>query len=54
MRFLLFNGFYFGKMWKDTAGLRKYCTGGYGQIGVHRVKGDMSDFMEKSENYISR
>ena len=47
MRFLLFGGFYFGKMWKilekrpffraDTAGLGKYCTGGYGRIGVYRV-----------------
>ena len=46
MRFLLFGGFYFGKMWKilekrpffraDTAGLGKYCTGGYGRIGVYR------------------
>ena len=45
--FLLFGGFYFGKMWKilekrpffraDTAGLGKYCTGGYGRIGVYRV-----------------
>ena len=22
----------------DTAGLGKYCTGGYGRIGVYRVK----------------
>ena len=46
MRFLLFGGFYFGKIWKilekrpffraDTAGLGKYCTGGYGRIGVYR------------------
>ena len=46
MRFFLFGGFYFGKMWKflekrpffraDTAGLGKYCTGGYGRIGVYR------------------
>ena len=48
MRLLLFGGFYFGKMWKilekrpffraDMAGLGKYCTGGYGRIGVYRVK----------------
>ena len=48
MQFLLFGGFYFGKMLKilekrpffraDTAGLGKYCTGGYGRIGVYRVK----------------
>ena len=47
MRFLLFGGFYFGKIWKilekrpffraDMAGLGKYCTGGYGRIGVYRV-----------------
>ena len=47
VRFLLFGGFYFGKMLKilgkrpffraDTAGLGKYCTGGYGRIGVYRV-----------------
>ena len=46
MPFLLFGGFYFGKIWKilgkrpffraDTAGLGKYCTGGYGRIGVYR------------------
>ena len=49
MRFLLFGGFYFGKILKilekrpffraDTAGLGKYCTGGYGRIGVYRVNG---------------
>ena len=48
VRFLLFSGFYFGKMWNileklpffqtDTAGLGKYCMGGYGRIGVYRVK----------------
>ena len=37
----------YGKFWKnsrfsgrirpDTAGLGKYCTGGYGRIGVYRV-----------------
>ena len=34
-----------GKIWKnqpffraDMAGLGKYCIGGYGQIGVYRVK----------------
>ena len=47
MRFLLFGGLFFGKMWKnlekrpffqtDTAGLGKYYTGGYGRIGVYRV-----------------
>ena len=47
-RFILFVGFYFGKMWKisekqpffraDMAGLGKYHTGGYGRIGVYRVK----------------
>ena len=47
MRLLLFGRFYFGKIWNilekrpffraDTAGLRKYCTGGYGRIGVYRV-----------------
>ena len=46
--FILFVGFYFGKMWKisekrpffraDMAGLGKYHTGGYGRIGVYRVK----------------
>ena len=46
-RFLLFVGFYFGKMWKieekrpffraDMAGLGKYHTAGYGRIGVYRV-----------------
>ena len=37
-----------GKCWKnnrfsgpDTAGLGKYCTGGYGRIGVHTVKIDL-------------
>ena len=47
MRFLLFGGFYFGKMLKiwekrpffraDMAGLGNYCTGRYGRIGVYRV-----------------
>ena len=47
-RFLLFVRFYFRKMWNllekqpffraDMAGLGKYCTGGYGRIGVYRVK----------------
>ena len=46
--FILFVGFYFGKMWKiwekrlffrvDIAGLGKYHTGGYGRIGVYRVR----------------
>ena len=50
MRFLLFGGFYFGKIWKnlekrpffraDTAGLGKYCTDGYGRIGVYRVNNE--------------
>ena len=45
---MLFVGFYFGKIWKilekwpffraDLAGLGKYHTGGYGRIGVYRVK----------------
>ena len=53
MRFLLFGGFYFGKMWKnlekrpffraDMARLGKYCKGGYGRIGVYRVKQRISD-----------
>ena len=48
MRKILFGGFYLGKMWKNMAkrsffwaamaGLGKYCTGGYGRIGVYRVK----------------
>ena len=48
MRFLLFFPFYFGKIWKiwekrpffraDLAGLGKYHTGGFGRIGVYRVK----------------
>ena len=47
MRLKGFGWFYFGKMWKnmekllffraDMAGLGKYCTGGYGRIGVYRV-----------------
>ena len=46
-RFILFERLYFGKMWKfsekrpffraDMAGLGKYCTGGYGRIGVSTV-----------------
>ena len=49
-RFIVFVGFYFGKTWKilekrpffraDMAGLGKYHTGGYGRIGVYRVKSD--------------
>ena len=27
----------FGKTAADMAGLGKYCTGGYGRIGVYRV-----------------
>ena len=48
MQLVRFGWFYFGKMWKnmekrpffraDMAGLGKYCTGGYGRIGVYRVK----------------
>ena len=48
MRLILFGGFFFGEMWKNmekrpffraaTAGLGTYHTGGYGRIGVHRVK----------------
>ena len=47
-RFILFVWFYFGKMWKfsekrpffraDMAGLGIYHMGGYGRIGVYRVK----------------
>ena len=47
-RFILSEGVYLGKMWKflgkrlffraDMAGLGKYCTGGFGRIGVYRVK----------------
>ena len=54
-RFIVFVGFYFGKMWKilekqpffraDMAGLGKYHTGGYGRIGVYRVNPlDPTDF----------
>ena len=49
MRLVRFGWFYFGKMWKnmekqlffraDMAGLGKYCTGGYGRIGVYRPHG---------------
>ena len=63
MRFLLFGGFYFGKIWKilekrpffraDTAGLGKYCTGGYGRIGVYRVKEVISQYLtEISKNFL--
>ena len=48
MRFILFGEFSFGKMWKflekrpffraDMARLGKYSMGGYGRIGVYRVK----------------
>ena len=47
-RFILVVWFYFGKMWNvlekqpffraDMAGLGKYHMGGYGRIGVYRVK----------------
>ena len=47
-QFILFVWFYFEKMWKfsekqpffraDMAGLGKYHMGGYGRIGVYRVK----------------
>ena len=47
--FILFVGFYFGKIWEkrlffraDMAGLGKYHTGGYGRIGVYRVYRVMS------------
>ena len=50
VRFLIFVWLYFGKMWKflekrpffraDMAGLGKYHMGGYGRIGVYRVKFD--------------
>ena len=29
--------------WEAMAGLGKYCTGGYGQIGVYRVKSNIMD-----------
>ena len=45
---MLFVGFQFGKKWKfvekrpffraDMAGLGKYHMGGYGRIGVYRLK----------------
>ena len=48
MRLILFGGYFFGKMWKNMekrsffraamAGLGKYHMGGYGRIGVYRVK----------------
>ena len=49
MRLILFGGFFFGQNLKKygkkrpffratTAGLGTYHTGGYGRIGVHRVK----------------
>ena len=48
MRLILFGGYFFGKMWKNMeklpffraamAGLGKYHMGGYGWIGVYRVK----------------
>ena len=48
MRLILFGVFYFGKIWKNlekrpffrtaTAGLGIHHTGGYGRIGVYRVK----------------
>ena len=49
MRLILFGVYFFGKMWKNMekrpffraamAGLGKYHMGGYGRIGVYRVKG---------------
>ena len=47
-----FVWFYFGKMWKILekrpymAGLGKYHTGGYGQIGVYRVKDYLRNCIE--------
>ena len=45
IHFLRFSLEKCGKMWKnppffraDMAGLGKYCMGGYGRIGVYRVK----------------
>ena len=48
MWLILFGVFYYGKIWKNlekrpffraaTAGLGIYHTGGYGRIGVYRVK----------------
>ena len=40
MPLILFGGFSLKKMWKNMEkGLGKYRMGGYGQIGVYRVKG---------------
>ena len=45
MGLIRFGWFYFKNMEKrpffraDMAGLGKYCAGGYGRIGVYRVKG---------------
>ena len=48
IHFLRFSLEKCGKMWKnppffraDVAGLGKYCMGGYGRIGVYRVKLDV-------------
>ena len=48
MQLILLGGYFFGKMWKNMekrpffraamAGLGKYHMGGYGRIGVYRVK----------------
>ena len=53
MRLILSEWFFFGKMWKNMekrpffraamAGLGKYRMGGYGGIGVYRVKGNTQD-----------
>ena len=46
MRYILFEGFFFGKMWNNMekqpffraamTGLGKYSSGGYGRIRVYR------------------
>ena len=53
MRLVLYEGCSFGKMWKNMekrpfflgghGRLEKYCTGGYGRIGVYRVYYDVTN-----------
>ena len=42
----------------DTAGLGKYCTGGYGRIGVYRVKltftFEVNEKYEKNEEMVPK
>ena len=50
------NGRFSGRIWPDwgntaradMAGLGKYCTGGYGRIGVYRVKHNITVSVEGS------